>query len=44
MKGKSIFYRWLGAHFLAVRCGCYGVHVVFTWDQAVPDRGEHYRK
>ena len=37
MKGKSIFYRWLGRIFWAVRCGCYGVQWYYM-DQAVPDR------
>jgi hypothetical protein len=32
-----------GAHFLAVRCGCYGVHVVLHGPGSAGP-GEHYRK
>ena len=32
-----------GAYFLAVRCGCYGVHVVLHGPGSAGP-GEHYRK
>ena len=41
MKGKSIFYRWLGRIFWLVRCGCYHVYPVTATADSQKMRPSH---